>query len=205
MHTPEGETAEFASQPQLAELFQSTATWLEAHRSLDFPAHVTVSGQINGEPVTQADPCYDVTVAGERVRSVLPQAADALELGDSLRLEYSIAHWFPAEADQPPVRASALCGFVVGKSPATSLEKEILTVAIEGDGTGQTPHYAVTRTPQFRPDAPESRMRESTSPLQRFLGALASLDIEERLGLNALTTRECQALQRIVDRLDDLV
>lgn len=205
MHTPEGEIAEFASQPQLAELFQGTAGWLEAHRPLDFPARATISGQIDGEPITQADPYYEVTVAGDRVRAVVPQATDALELGDSLRLEYSIAHWFPAEGDQPPVRASALCGFVIEKSSASPLEKEILTVAPEGDGAGQIPLYAVTRTPQFRPDAPESRMRESTPPLERFLGALASLDTEERLGLNALTTGECQALQRIVDHLDSLV
>lgn len=204
MTGPEGLAgAEFATQQQLERLFDSASGWLGMNRPLQSPDYIVVLGEINGEPITAAEPFYDITIPGDRVRNLLPEASETLDLGNQLKIEFTIARW---EYDKPGGaldRLPALCGFIIDKAENSSVEKETVTlVRHEDEELGND--YETLRSRQYRPGSAEGQLHRLVTPKELLLGAIAASAFERRIGIDMLTGSECEALQCVINRLDQL-
>ena len=90
-----GETP--ANQNQIGDLFNKSEAWLKNNGQLvienygDSDQPAAILGQYEGLPVTDGMPHVVVEVSGDSVRKQLPDAAEALQLGETL----SVIHWLP--------------------------------------------------------------------------------------------------------------
>lgn len=204
MTGPEGLSgAEFATQQQLERLFDSASVWLEMNRPLQCPDDLVVLGEINSEPITAAEPFYDITVPGDRIRSLLPEASGAMDIGVRLKIEFTIARWERNKPGGAFDRLPALCGFIIDKTESSSVERETITlVRHEDEELGND--YETLRHRQYRPGSAEDQLQNSATPKELLLGAIAASEVERRIGADMLTSGECEALQSVIDHLGSL-
>ncbi len=93
---------EVASANELLELHTVITHWLAVNgeRFIE-PEDANNVSEYDGLPISDNYPRLQTTVSGDKIRAVLPEAAETLGIGDELGLMYFFPHYQPSLSGEP--------------------------------------------------------------------------------------------------------
>jgi hypothetical protein len=184
-----------ASQEELGTLFRSTSSWLEQHVEITFsPDFVFRAFHEDGLPIITGEGVERlVIVPGKSVSQIVPEAAATLDLGESLQLMYYSPHYRYADAAQGSLDfIEPECYFSIQKSENSLVKDEVFSILDEGERNDVTERWVGSR------DQPNLEINS-------YSATIDATALSRKLGFDRITSAECQALQEIVDHLDDIM
>lgn len=162
-----------------------------------------IRGLLHDMPIVEiTNPRYEIDLSGNRIRQILPWAAEELRIGDKLSLSYAVSSILhDVESDNREYLPPA-CTFIVEKDLEAEgvLERESISLILLPSLQGT---ISVRRNPTYRE---EYRIPNALDAEETMIRIIRSRVDEEEFGLNSnITISECEALQQVVDNIQLII
>jgi hypothetical protein len=204
---------EHASGDDLSDLYLATTNWLAANRSVEIKPDLLLQYDITDMlPIVQSPPTLSYKIDGDVLRTILPDDAENIEVGESLQIAFLLKHYAPAvEDDVLPVLIQPSLIFMVKKADASNLLSEDYTVWHEPATVEQDARWKSSRLQEMR----EPKVRDISIEEPNVFDwdvAVNSLRLFEEIIMGTGRTRseldltglEYSALASIIDHLDQI-
>lgn len=194
MTSPETNDFEFASNEQLAALWQLAQTALEAYGVLILDPEAAVEGEKGGLPIATHQPNWEFVCQRHALQAVAPQAVEVFDPTIGLEVNFGLAYYAVETGSDNAELVESYLSFTTingGKKP----ERQLFMHASER-GTFETDRMTLGEAVLFN-DAMQT-------PDERVTNVIDTYGLEAELGINRWTQREYRAMREVVERMGEI-
>lgn len=194
MTSPETNDYEFASNEQLAALWQLAQTTLEAYGVLVLDPGAAVVGERGGVPIATHQPNWEFVCQRLALQAIAPQAVEVFDPTIGLEVNFGLAYYEVEPESDDAVFIESYLSFTTINGDQKP-EQQLFMNASE-EGTYESDRLTLGEAVQFT-DAMQT-------PDERVADIVDTYGLEAELGINRWTQREYRAMREVLDHMGEI-